>query len=53
MFFPPLRGDIPRDLASELSHIQADKHGKIFYTTYINEDLTSYEIQPACISKGD
>ena len=37
MSCPPVRGDNPRALASGLSPIQVDNHGKILsYTTYIS-----------------
>ena len=41
---PPVRGDNPRALASGLSYVQVDKHGIIFYTTYISIDLAHHEI---------
>ena len=39
----PVRGDNPRALASGLSYVQEDTHGKTFYTTYISVDLAYYE----------
>ena len=44
---PPVRGDNPRALASGLSHVsyvQADKHCKQLYTTYISVDLSHHEL---------
>ena len=45
MVCPPVRGDNPQALASELSYVQVDKHGiTIFtYTTYISVDLAHHE----------
>ena len=42
MGFPP--GDNPRTLASGLSYVQVDKHGKLFYTTYIRVDIAHHEL---------
>ena len=41
---PHVRGDNTRALASGLSYVQVDKHGIIFYTTYISVDLSNHEI---------
>ena len=49
---PPVRGDNPRALASGLSYVQVDKHGKLFYTTYISVDLAQHEIFRAKVGKG-
>ena len=45
MVCPPVRGDNPQALASELSYVQVDKHGiTIFtYTTYTSVDLAHHE----------
>ena len=44
MCCPSVCGDNPRALASGLSYVQVDKHGIIFYTTYISVDLALHEI---------
>ena len=44
---PPVPGDNPRALASGLSYVQVDKHGIIFYTTYISVDLAHHDISRA------
>ena len=49
---PPLRGDNPRTLASGLSYVQVDNHGKTIYTAYISVDLAHHEILCAKIGKG-
>ena len=49
---PLVRVDNPRALASGLSYVQVDKHGKIFYTTYIIVDLAHHEIVRAKVGKG-
>ena len=49
---PPVRGDNPRALASGLSYVQVDKHGILFYTTYISVDLAHHEIFRAKVGKG-
>ena len=49
---PPVRGDNPRALASGLSHVQVDKHGITFYTTYISVDLAHHKIFRAKVDKG-
>ena len=49
---PPVRGDNPRALASGLSYVQVDKHGKLFYTTYISVDLAHQVIFHAKVGKG-
>ena len=49
---PPVRGDIPRALATGLSDVQVDRHGKIFHTTYISVDLAHHEIVRAKVGKG-
>ena len=42
---PPVRGDNPRALASGLSYVHVDIHGKTsLYTTYISVDLAHHEI---------
>ena len=38
---PPVRGDNPRAVASELSYVQVDNHGINILTTYISVDLVS------------
>ena len=56
---PPVPGDNPRalwdnprPLASGLSYIQVDNHGKtIFYTTYISIDFAHHEIFRAKVCK--
>ena len=50
--YPPTRGDNPRALASGLSYVQVDKHGKLFYTTYISVDIAHHEIYRAKVDKG-
>ena len=52
MGYPPVRGDNPRALTSGLSYVQVDKHGIIFYTTYISVDLAHHEIFCAKVGKG-
>ena len=49
---PPVRGDNPRALAIGLSYVQVDKHGKLFYTTYIHVDLAHQVIFHANVGKG-
>ena len=49
---PPVRGDNPRALASRLSYEQVDKHGILFYTTYISVDRAHHEIFRAKVGKG-
>ena len=49
---PPVRGDNPRALVSRLSYIQVDKHGILFYTTFISVDLAHREIFRAKVGKG-
>ena len=49
---PHVRGDNPRALASGLSYVQVDKHGKLFYTTYISVDLAHHKIFHAKVGKG-
>ena len=49
---PPVREDNPRALASGLSYVQVDKHGIIFYTTYISVDLAHHDILRAKVGKG-
>ena len=49
---PPVREDNPRALASKLSYVQVDKHGIIFYTTYISVDLAHHDILRAKVGKG-
>ena len=49
---PPVRGDNPQALASELSYMQVDKHGKLFYNTYISVDLAHHEIFRAKVDEG-
>ena len=49
---PPVRGDNPRALASGLSYVQVDKHGKLFYTTNISVDRAHHEIFHAKDGKG-
>ena len=45
MVCPPVRGDYPRALASELSPVQTDKSWyNYFYATLINVDLAQYKI---------
>ena len=41
---PPVRGDNPRALASALSYVQVDNHGKPIYTTCISVGLAHHEI---------
>ena len=48
---PPVRGDNPRALASGLSYVQVDKHGKLFYTTNMSVDLAHHEIFHAKVGK--
>ena len=47
MVCPPVRA-----LASGLSHVQVDKHGKIFYTTYFSVDLANHEMLRTKDGKG-
>ena len=49
---PPVRGDNPRALASELSYVQVDKHGITIYTTYISLDLAHNEKFRTKVGKG-
>ena len=49
---PPVRGDNPRALASGLSYVQVDKHGLLFYTTYISVDLAHHEVVCAKVGTG-
>ena len=49
---PPVRGDTPRALASGLSYVQVDNHGKTIYFTYISVDLVHQEIFRAKAGKG-
>ena len=49
---PPVCGNNPRALASGLSYVQVDKHGILFYTTYINVDLAHQVIFHAKLGKG-
>ena len=48
---PPVRGDNPRALASGLSFVQVDKHGILFYATYISVDIAHHEIFRAKFGK--
>ena len=53
MACPPVRGDNPRALASELSNIQADKPWyNYFYNTYISVDLSHHDVFRAKVGKG-
>ena len=52
MCCPPVRGDNPRALASGLSYVKVDTHGKLFYTIYISVDLAHHEIFRAIVCKG-
>ena len=52
MTYPPVCGDTPRALASELNYVLVDNHGIQFYTTYICVDLAHHEIVRACVSKA-
>ena len=47
---PPVRGDNPRALASGLSYVQVDKHGKTILYLYISEDLAHHELFHAQVS---
>ena len=49
---PHVRGANPRALASGLSYVQEDKHGILFYTTYISVDLSHDEIFRAKVGKS-
>ena len=49
---PPVRGDNSRALASGLSYVQVNKHGRTIYTTYISVDLAHHEIFRAKVGKG-
>ena len=49
---PPVRGDNPRALASGLSYVQMDKHGTLFYATYISVDIAHHKIFLAKVGKG-
>ena len=49
---PHVRGDNPRALASGLSYVQVDKHGRTIFTTYIIVDLGQHEIFRAKVGKG-
>ena len=49
---PPVCGDNPRALASELSYVQVDKHGITIHTTYISLDIAHHEIFRAKVGKG-
>ena len=48
----PVRGDNPRALASGISCVHVDKHGIIFYSTYISGDLAQHKIFCAKVGKG-
>ena len=48
---PPVRGDNPRALASELSYVHVNTHS-ITYTTYISVDFANHEIFHAKVGKG-
>ena len=52
MGYPPVRGDNPRALAIGLSYVQLDKHGILFYTTYISVDFTHNEVFYAKVAIG-
>ena len=49
---PPVHGDNPRALASELSYVQVDKHGITILYHYISVDLAHHEIFRAKVGKG-
>ena len=49
---PPVCRDNPRALASGLSYVQVDKHGVLFYTTYISVDFAHHKIFCAQVGKG-
>ena len=51
MVCPPVRGENPRNLASELSYVQVNNYCITFYTTYISVDLAHYEILRAKFGK--
>ena len=52
MTCPPVRGDNPQALASELSYEKVDKHAITFYTTFISAGLAHHEKLRASVGKS-